>query len=171
MSGMVRVGSSALARQARTVYQGHNYAGVMGNKFPQHMQMWLESSTGNHFRHWDRMTPEDVDHAHRAPAMGTWFQNLKWGDYIIVERAKASEDFLDHGIYMGYERGISTYTCYSNPQERGTLWLGRNLMIWVEPELFALEEDNIYVNDMLVYSPDPDRELGEPYIDAAAQQN
>ena len=159
----------ALSRQTRTLVRGHNYAGVQGIKAPQNMQLWLEASTGNHFRHWDRMTPEDVDHAHRLSTQGTWFQNLKWGDYIIVERAVPTENMIDHGIYMGFGRGICTYTQYSNPQARGTLWLGRNLMIWLEPELFALEEDTIYVNDMLVYSPDPDRELGEPYQEGTAQ--
>eukprot|EP01064_Diplonema_japonicum_P037479 TRINITY_DN876_c2_g1_i1.p1 TRINITY_DN876_c2_g1~~TRINITY_DN876_c2_g1_i1.p1 ORF type:complete len:182 (+),score=14.06 TRINITY_DN876_c2_g1_i1:41-547(+) len=140
---------------------GGSYAGWSSVKTPQHMQHWVEASTGNHFRYWDRMGPEDVDHAHRSATMGTWFQNLKWGDYIVVKREKETEHMCDHGIFMGHGRGICTYTRYRKPEERNTLWLGKNLMIWLEPALFALETDTIYVNDLLVYSPDPERELGE----------
>ncbi|KAJ9465596.1 hypothetical protein DIPPA_12945 [Diplonema papillatum] len=157
--------ATAVSAQRRAAHYGGSYAGYTSVKSPQHMQHWLEASTGNHFRNWDRMGPEDIDHAHRARAMGTWFQGLKWGDYIVVKRAKDTDELIDHGIYMGFDRGICTYTKYKNPVQRKTLWLGKNLMIWLEPELFALEDDEIYVNDMLVYSPDPDKTLGEPLLD------
>ena len=168
MAGLKNV-ARVVTRQARHVHQAKSYAGVAGVKAPQHMQSWVENSAGNHFRNWDRMGPEDVDHAHRSSAMGTWFQNLKWGDYVVVERVNPTEDMLDHGIYMGFGRGICTYTRYKSPEERGTLWLGRNLMVWLEPELFALETDDIYVNDLLVYSPDPNKELGTPWVDSKAE--
>ena len=152
----------ALLRQTREVHSPTNYAGIVSTKQPGHLRHWLEANTGNHFRYWDRMGPEDVDHAQRLKAQGTWFQSLRWGDYIVVHRAKETEEMLDHGVFMGHDRGICTYTVYKDPEKRGTFWLGRNLMIWLSPDLFALEDDDIYVNDLLVYSPDPEKELGMP---------